>query len=98
MLAFVEDKTCRQRLIADYFGFEENDCKLCDSCVNKYNNWDDATIQFKIENCLSIKSMPVVELFSNFEIGMRDRILEVLALMEAEREIVFDANLIRLAK
>ena len=96
MLSFVANDTCRQIIIAEYFGFEEDDCKICDNCIKKYNNWDNSTLQFKIENHLSIKPMSLIELSSHFEIGMRDRIKEVLTEMESEREIAIQSNLIKL--
>ena len=97
MLSFVASNNCRQILIAEYFGFEEGDCKICDNCIKKYNNWDNSTLQFKIENHLSIKPMSLIELSSHFDIGLRDRIKEVLTEMESEREIIIQSNLIKLA-
>jgi ATP-dependent DNA helicase RecQ len=54
MVDFAETKTCRRKLLLNYFGevWDETDCQSCDNCVTPAERFDATIITQKILSCV----------------------------------------------
>lgn len=54
MVQFAETKTCRRKILLNYFGenWETTDCKSCDNCVTPTEKFDATIIAQKILSCV----------------------------------------------
>ncbi len=93
---FLQTSKCRQLEIASYFGFEEEDCRVCDNCTHRYEAPSQTTIMQRITEHLSAKELSLIEIYSKFPIGIRADIKEALTHMEAEREIALQSGKLKL--
>lgn len=54
MVQFAETKTCRRKILLNYFGeiWDEEDCKSCDNCVTPAEKFDATIVSQKILSCV----------------------------------------------
>lgn len=54
MVQFAETKTCRRKILLNYFGetWENDDCKSCDNCVTPAEKFDATIVSQKIFSCV----------------------------------------------
>lgn len=84
---YINEDRCRQKYISKYFGFDDEECTICDNCEEKNSNSAHYEIQKNLTEILSKEQLSLHQLFSNFKIGQRKAIKDILSEMESEKEI-----------
>ncbi len=93
---YMATDTCRQRVISAYFGFETEDCKICDNCIHKYES-EPHELRKGVFDLLNKRELTISQLFGKFKVGNRKTLELILAEMEQEREINIRNSIIRLS-
>ena len=86
---------CRQVYIAEFFGFPEADCRICDNCIAKYEVQNIDLTANEILDVLNTGPKTIIELFAHFDIGKREEVTEGIKMLEDENEITIEFNKIR---
>jgi len=96
ILSYLSTDNCRQILISNYFGFQENDCKVCDNCFRKFQSVDVKNVKHKIYKILSEGPVELEEVLATYDVGHRDSIVSVLKDMLSESEISRKGSVLKL--
>lgn len=98
MIRYVQDdKTCRSKIIGNYFGdIEIKDCGVCDNCLRtKRSTLSDSDIQNisqKIVGIVNTENLTPKELVSRLSNFQMEKCWKVLDLMQAENQLQVDKN------
>lgn len=89
-----EDKTCKNRLILDYFGEKtESNCGVCSYCITKKGKITEAdSIADKILSLLKSASLTSREIQSQIKLDTNDVILAIQELLENNHIIIQSNN------
>jgi ATP-dependent DNA helicase RecQ len=98
ILDYIKKDVCRQQQIAAYFSFKEEPCQGCDICIEANQNISKYEIKTKIEDVLINEPLTLLEVYGKFKMGERKAVEDVLADMEAERELNITGNKLELRK
>lgn len=82
----------------DYFGEQDpEDCRICDNCLKKYALDEEKELEYK-EKILSLirqrETLPLQELVTSFSVLRKDKIIELLELLEGENLIHLDQQMV----
>lgn len=96
--SYSESDRCRSLIMQDYFGEQDpEDCRICDNCLKKYALDEEKELEYK-EKILSLirqrETLPLQELVTSFSVLRKDKIIELLELLEGENLIHLDQQMV----
>jgi len=96
--SYAESDQCRSLIMQEYFGDPDTeDCRICDNCLKKYKLDEDQELVYKGKILTMIQqrtTLPLQELVSSFSVLRKDKIIELLELLEGENLIHMDQQMV----
>lgn len=92
-----ETSICRSQYLIGYFGQKTEPCGKCDVCLNTKKTFDSASARTAILK-LSENGIPVEDIYINFEIQDRDKIIQLIQQLMREEVLIEENNLLKRKK
>jgi len=96
--SYAESDQCRSLIMQEYFGDTEGeDCRICDNCLKKYKINDEQDLEYKDQIISMIKKrtkMPLQELVTSLSVLRKDKVIELLEILEGENLIHMDQEMV----
>ena len=94
---YILSKDCRQKYIAEYFGFNNvNKCRICDNCKKELNALTSSdSLKEKLFLILSQAPISLQNLLFNFGLEQHDQVVKLLQYYESEKDIIITGDMIQ---
>lgn len=96
--SYAESDQCRSLIMQEYFGdMDGEDCHICDNCLKKYHLDEEEDQKYKDQIIAIVNksgSIPLNELVTSFSVLRKDKIIQLIQMLEGEHKIRLDQQLI----